>query len=185
MFIGRMSADKGVHHAIRVARETGRQLVISTKMRDGVEVDYFEEEVRPLLDAGDEVPSEIPQQQRIDLLRHADALLNPITWREPFGLVMAEALACSTPVLAFPNGAAPEIIESGTTGYLCRDEGAMISAVDQAGTIDRDKCRAAAEQRFSLQRMARDYDRLYRRVLETEGGFLRRVQPADRRLVSA
>src|SRR5215471_20059386 len=185
MFIGRMSADKGVHHAVRVAKKSDRRLVLSTKMREEAEVAYFEAEVRPLLDSGDEVPSEIPQRQRIDLLRHADALLNPITWEEPFGLVMAEALACSTPVLAFPNGAAPEIIESGTTGYLCRDEGAMITAIDRAGGINRDKCRAAAEQRFSLQRMARDHDRLYRRVLETEGGFLRRVPPADRRLVSA
>jgi glycosyltransferase involved in cell wall biosynthesis len=185
MFIGRMSADKGVHHAIRVAKQAGCQLVLSTKMREEKEIAYFEKEVRPLLDAGDDVPSEIPQQHRIELLRHADALLNPITWKEPFGLVMAEALACSTPVLCFPNGAAPEIIDSGTTGYLCRDEGEMISAVDRAGEIDRDMCRAAAEQRFSLQRMARDHDRLYRRVLETEGGFVRRVPPADRRLVSA
>ena len=185
MFIGRMSADKGVHHAVRVAKKVGRRLVLSTKMREEAEVAYFEAEVRPLLDSGDEVPSEIPQRQRIDLLRHADALLNPITWEEPFGLVMAEALACSTPVLAFPNGAAPEIIESGTTGYLCRDEGAMITAIDRAGGINRDKCRAAAEQRFSLQRMARDHDQLYRRVLETEGGFLRRVPANGRRLVSA
>jgi glycosyltransferase involved in cell wall biosynthesis len=185
MFIGRMSPDKGVHHAIRIAKEAGRQLILSTKMREECEFEFFNAEVRPLLDSGDEVPGEIPQQQRIELLRHADALLNPITWTEPFGLVMAEALACSTPVLAFPNGAAPEIIDSGTTGYLCRDEEEMVSAVDRVGGIDRDKCRAAAEQRFSLQRMARDHDRLYRRVLETEGGFLRHVPPANRRLVSA
>jgi glycosyltransferase involved in cell wall biosynthesis len=185
MFVGRMSADKGVHHAVRVAKQAGRRLVLSTKMREEAEIAYFEQEVRPLLDAGDEVPSEIPQQERIDLLRHADALLNPITWCEPFGLVMAEALACATPVLASNNGAAGEIIDSGRTGYLCRDEAEMISAIDRVGGIDRDHCRESAERRFSLHRMARDHDRLYRRVLETEGGFLHRVPPADRRLVIA
>jgi glycosyltransferase involved in cell wall biosynthesis len=185
MFVGRMSADKGVHHAVRVAKQTGRKLVLSTKMREEAEIEYFDKEVRPLLDAGDEVPSEIPQLERIELLRHADALLNPITWCEPFGLVMAEALACATPVLAFDNGAAGEIIDSGRTGYLCRDEAEMITAIDRVGGIDRDQCRESAERRFSLQRMARDHERLYRRVLEADGGFLRRVPPANRRLVSA
>ncbi len=185
MFIGRMSADKGVHHAIRIAKQAGRRLVLSTKMREEMEIDYFEAEVRPLLDGGDTVPSEIPQRQRIELLRGADALLNPITWREPFGLVMAEALACGTPVLAFNNGAAGEIIDSGRTGYLCRDEAEMITAIDGVGGIDRDQCRESAERRFSLQRMARDHERLYRRVLQTDGRFPRRVPPASRRLVSA
>jgi len=185
MFIGRMSADKGVHHAVSVAKKAGRQLVLSTKMREEKEIAYFEEEVRPLLDAGDEVPGEIPQQHRIELLREADALLNPITWCEPFGLVMAEALACATPVLAFDNGAAPEIIDSGRTGYLCRNEAEMIDAIDRVGGINRDQCRETAERRFSLQRMARDHDRLYRRVLETDVGFLRRVPAASRRLVIA
>jgi glycosyltransferase involved in cell wall biosynthesis len=185
MFIGRMSADKGVHHAVRVAKKAGRKLVLSTKMREEKEIAYFEEEVRPLLDAGDEMPGEIPQQQRIELLRGAYALLNPITWCEPFGLVMAEALACATPVLAFDNGAAAEIIDSGSTGYLCRDEGEIIRAMDRVGGIDRDQCREAAERRFSLQRMARDHDRLYRRVLQSETGYLHRVPPASRRLVTA
>jgi glycosyltransferase involved in cell wall biosynthesis len=185
MFIGRMSADKGVHHAVRVAKKAGKRLILSTKMREEAEIDYFETEVRPLLDAGDEVPGEIPQRQRIDLLRGADALLNPITWCEPFGLVMAEALACGTPVLAFNNGAAGEIIDSGRTGYLCRDEAEMVSAIDRVGGIDRDQCRESAERRFSLQRMARDHERIYRRMLENEGGFLRRVPPAGRRLVTA
>ncbi len=127
----------------------------------------------------------MPLECRIDLLRHADALLNPITWREPFGLVMAEALSCGTPVLAFPNGAAPEIIDPGRTGYLCRDEGEMISAIDRVAEIDRSVCRDVAVQRFSLQRMARDHDRLYRRVLERESGLMRRIPAAGRRLIDA
>ncbi len=185
MFIGRMSPDKGVHHAVRVAKKAGRQLLMSTKMREDSEIAYFESEVRPLLDPGDEMPAEMPVERRIELLRGADAMLNPITWREPFGLVMAEALACGTPVLAFPNGAATEIIESGRTGYLCRDEEEMISAVDRVADISRERCREAAEQRFSLQQMAREHERYYRRVLERESKFMRRIPAAGRRLISA
>ena len=136
MFVGRMSPDKGVP-AVRVAKNAGKQLVLATKRREDNHIAYFESEVKPRLDLGDEMPAEIPQDRRIELLRRADAMLNPITWREPFGLVMAEALACATPVLAFPNGAAPEIIEPGRTGFLCRDEGEMIRAIDRVGEIDR------------------------------------------------
>jgi glycosyltransferase involved in cell wall biosynthesis len=96
----------------------------------------------------------------------AAALVNPITWPEPFGLVMVEALAAGTPVLAFPNGAAPEIIDHGCTGYLCPDEDDMTAAVALVPHIDRRRCRAAVEQRFSLTRMTVDYDRLYRAILE-------------------
>ena len=132
MFIGRMSADKGVHHAVRIARRAGRKLVLATKMREAAELAYFQREVAPLLESDDETPA---------------ALLNPITWREPFGLVMAEALASATPVLAFPNGAAPEIVDPGRTGFLCRDEDDMVAAIDQVPGIDRDQCRMVAERR--------------------------------------
>jgi glycosyltransferase involved in cell wall biosynthesis len=185
MFVGRMSPDKGVHHAVRIAKKAGRKLILSTKMREDLEVAYFEQEVRPLLDPDDETPSEIPLGRRIELLRGAEAMLNPITWREPFGLVMAEALACATPVLAFPKGAAPEIIDPGRTGYLCRDEGEMISAIDRVGELSRSHCRDAAVERFSLQRMAREHDRLYRRILDRENSFIRRIPAAGRRLISA
>jgi glycosyltransferase involved in cell wall biosynthesis len=185
MFIGRMSPDKGVHHAVRIAKKLGRPLLLSTKMREDNEIAYFEAEVKPLLDPGDEMPSEMALDRRVELLQRADAMLNPITWREPFGLVMAEALACATPVLAFANGAAPEIIDPGKTGYLCRDDEEMIRAVDRVADIDRAACREAAERRFSLQRMARDHERFYRRVLERESRFIRRIPAAGRRLISA
>ncbi|HTX84570.1 MAG TPA: glycosyltransferase family 4 protein [Streptosporangiaceae bacterium] len=185
MFVGRMSPDKGVHHAVRIAKKAGKRLVMSTKMREDMEMAYFEAEVKPLLDPDDEMPSEIPLERRIELLQGAEAMLNPITWREPFGLVMAEALACATPVLAFSNGAAPEIIDPGRTGYLCRDEGEMISAVERVAKIDRKQCRDAAERRFSLQRMARDHERLYRRIAEREARLVRRIPAASRRLISA
>jgi len=183
MFIGRMSPDKGVHHAVRIARKAGRPLVIASKMREPAEVDYFERVVRPLLQDGDEMPAELPLSRRLTLLRGAHALLNPITWREPFGLVMAEALASGTPVLAFPNGAAPEIVDAGRTGFLCQDEEEMASAVGRVPELERQHCRDAAEQRFSMLRMARDHVALYNRILERASvvGHL----PATRGRVSA
>jgi glycosyltransferase involved in cell wall biosynthesis len=105
---------------------------------------------------------------RVELMRHAAALLNPITWPKPFGLVMAEALATAMPVLAFPNGAEPEIIDHSRAGYLCCGEDEMTAAVARVGEIDLRQCRAA-ERRFSLARMAADYERLYRVILEHPG----------------
>ena len=169
LFTGRMSADKGVHHAVRVARRAGWPLVITAKIREPAERAYFDEQVRPLLGPRDKLLAEQPQAARTALMGDAAALVNPITWPEPFGLVMAEALAAATPVLAFPNGAAPEIIDHGRTGYLCRDEDDMIAAAARVVKLDRRQCRAAAEQRFSLARMAADYERLYRAILEDPG----------------
>ena len=166
LFTGRMSPDKGVHHAVRVARRAGWPLVISAKIREPAERSYFDQQVRPLLGPDDDMLAEQPLAARAALMGNAAALLNPITWPEPFGLVMAQALGTATPVLAFPNGAAPEIIDHGRTGYLCRDEDDMTAAVAHIGEIDRRQCRAAAERQFSLARMAADYDRLYRAILE-------------------
>ena len=165
LFLGRMCADKGVHHAVRVAHRARRRLVLVCKMREPMERDYFDRVVRPLLGPLDELIVEAGLPERLELLRHAEALLNPICWPEPFGLVMAEALACGTPVLAFPNGAAPEIVEQGRTGYLCADEDAMLTALRRVPALDRAYCRTTAERRFSLQRMARDHERLYRRLI--------------------
>jgi glycosyltransferase involved in cell wall biosynthesis len=164
LFLGRMSPDKGVHHAVRVARRAGRPLVLATKMRAPEEYAYFERAVRPLLSASVEVLIEPGLTQRIDLLQHAEALLNPICWPEPFGLVMPEAMVCGTPVLAFPNGSAPEIVEHRRTGYLCADEAEMLAALDRVSDIDRVDCSTAAQQRFSMARMAAEHDLLYRRL---------------------
>jgi glycosyltransferase involved in cell wall biosynthesis len=185
MFIGRMSPDKGVHHAVRIARQAGLPLVFATKMREPAEIAYFEREIRPLLTEGDHPPIELPLGRRLSLLRNAVALLNPIVWREPFGLVMAEALASGTPVLAYPNGAAPEIVDPGRTGYLCRDEQEMVAAVGQVGALDRTLCREVAERRFSMLRMARDHERLYRRVLDRSPSDIRRLPAVGERLISA
>lgn len=165
LFLGRMSPDKGVHRAIQVAREAGHRLVIITKIREASERAYFERVVTPLLGPDNEVLVEPSQEVRLDLLGRARALVNPITWPEPFGLVMAESLAMGTPVLAFPQGAAPEIIDDGRTGFLVDDEEAMISAIGRLNTISRAECRASAVRDFSLQRMAADYVGVYERLL--------------------
>jgi glycosyltransferase involved in cell wall biosynthesis len=185
LFVGRMSADKGVHHAVRIARRAGQRLVIAAKMREPAERAYFEQEVRPLLSPGDDLPAEQPLAARLELMRNAAALLNPITWPEPFGLVMIEALAAATPVLAFPNGAAPEIIDAGQTGYLSHDEEEMITAVGRVPQIHRDHCRAAAELRFPARRMALDHERLYQRLLAGSADRARKQPAAEPARVGA
>ena len=161
MFIGRMSPDKGVPEAIRVARRAGRRLRVLSKMWEPCEIAFYEQEVRPLLGEDIEVHASGDPAEQIALLRTSAALLNPIRWPEPFGLVMAEALGCGTPVLAFPNGAAPEIVDHGVTGFLCADEASMVDAVAAAPALDRDACRQAAERRFSAQRMGLEHLALY------------------------
>lgn len=176
LFFGRMSPDKGVDRAIRAARTGGRPLVLACKIREQGEWSYFERVVRPLLGADDDLRIEPALDERLELLHGAVALVNPISWPEPFGLVMVEALAAGTPVLACPRGAAPEIVEHGSTGYLCRNEADLVAAIGHVTRLDRHDCRVAAEQRFSMRRMARDYESLYRRVLD-EAGSTRGVHP--------
>lgn len=182
LFIGRMSPDKGVHRAVRIARRAGIPLKIVTKMREPAERAYFEQAVAPLLGPEDEPPAERSLPERLRLLRFADGLLDPIRWPEPFGLVMAEALAAGVPVLAHPYGAAPEIVESGRTGFLPADEDGLVAAVPRLVGLDRAACRAAAEQRFSLQRMAADHVRLYEQVLaRRSGSTTRHTSPSPHR----
>ncbi|WP_167473990.1 glycosyltransferase family 4 protein [Nocardia arthritidis] len=177
VFVGRMNPEKGVHRAVQVARLARRKLVLITKIREPAERAYYTERVRPLMGPDDPEPRELPLEPRVEVVRHADALINPIEWPEPFGLVMAESLACGTPILAFPNGAAPEIVEHGRTGFLCRDADAMVDALDQVHLLDRRDCRDAAERRFGRLRMARDHERLYRTILTGERTS-RAVEPA-------
>lgn len=162
MFLGRMAPEKGVHVACAVARAAGVPLRIAAKMREPDEVGYFESVVRPLLGGGVEYLGEVSARERYDLLGGALALLNPIDWPEPFGMVMIEALACGTPVVARPFGAAPEIVEPGVTGYLASDPAHLAEALHRAAGLDRGACRKAAETDFSAQRMTADHVALYR-----------------------
>jgi glycosyltransferase involved in cell wall biosynthesis len=165
MFLGRMGPDKGAHRAIAVARAAGRPIVLVAKMWEPAEHSYFTEVVEPLLGEDAVYVGEVGGQHKLELLGAAEALVNPIRWAEPFGLVMIEALACGTPVLTFPEGAAPEIVDHGRTGFLCSDEDDMASMVERARGLDRRECRSAVASRFSTARMVEDHLALYRRLL--------------------
>ncbi|MGH9093318.1 MAG: glycosyltransferase, partial [Acidimicrobiales bacterium] len=157
LFLGRMAPDKGAHRAVAVARAAGMRLLMAAKMREPWEVRYFTEMVEPVLGPDAVYLGEVPHARKLELLGGAAALLFPIRWNEPFGLVMLEAMACGTPVLAFPEGAAPEVVEHGRTGFLCGDEDEMAAALGRVGEIDRADCRAAVEGYFSTGRMVADH----------------------------
>jgi glycosyltransferase involved in cell wall biosynthesis len=169
LFLGRMNAAKGAREAALVAREVGVRLVIAAKMREQDEREYFQNEVEPLLSDRIEYVGEADQSRKLELLAGAAALINPIQWPEPFGLVMVEAMACGTPVLAFPSGAAPEIIDDGETGFLCADLDEMCTRVEKVRDLDRHACRAAVERRFSLRGMAEKYVALFAKVVDRQG----------------
>jgi glycosyltransferase involved in cell wall biosynthesis len=165
-FLGRISPEKGLPHAIRVARGSGIPLKIAAKV-DRADVDYFNEEIRPLLDQpGIDFIGEISDAEKSEFLGGAVALLTLIDWPEPFGLVMIEAMACGTPVIAFPRGAVPEIIEDGVNGFIVADEMQAISAVGRLGQLSRAGVRARFMQRFTSRRMAEDYLRIYAELVD-------------------
>lgn len=169
LFLGRMSPDKGVTTAIAVARRAGIPLKIAAKMQERAELDYFAERVRPLLGGDIEYVGEVGGAAKSQLLRDARCLLNPIAWAEPFGMVMIEALAHGTPVVATPFGSAPEIVDDGVTGFLRNDEDSLLRALERVDELDRAACRRAAEERFSMQRMAADHAAFYEAQLERQG----------------
>jgi glycosyltransferase involved in cell wall biosynthesis len=140
--------------------------VIAAKMREEAEHAYYHHAIAPLLDDQVVFVGEADQATKIDLLRGADALLNPIQWPEPFGMVMIEALACGTPVIATPNGAVPEIVTPGATGWLATIADDLAAAIGRIGELDRRQCRRAAVERFSLQAMAAEHEAFYHRVLD-------------------
>jgi glycosyltransferase involved in cell wall biosynthesis len=165
LFLGRMSPDKGAHRAIAIARAAGRPILLAAKMWEPEEHRYFADHVRPLLGSDAVYLGEVGGPRKLELLARAEALVNPIRWPEPFGLTMIEALACGTPVLAFPEGAAPEIVDHGRTGFLCHDEDHMAALLRVVGGLDRAACRDEVATRFSTARMASGYLALYERLL--------------------
>jgi glycosyltransferase involved in cell wall biosynthesis len=165
MFLGRMSPDKGVHTAIEVARRAELPLLIAAKLREPAERRYFDEVVAPLLDDDVRYVGEATSAEKLRLLGRATALLNPLHWDEPFGLVMVEALACGTPVLATPRGAVPEIVDDGRTGFLRSTPEALAVAARSAARLDRRACREVVANRFSAPRMVRGYLDVYRMAL--------------------
>ncbi|GGC68585.1 glycosyl transferase [Siccirubricoccus deserti] len=163
-FLGRISPEKGPDVTIRIARAAGIPPRIAAKV-DNMDRAYFETAVRPLLDGpGVEFIGEVDEAQKAEFLGGARALLFPIQWPEPFGLVMIEAMACGTPVVAFNRGSVPEVMEDGMTGFVVEDETGALGALRRIGSIDRTAVRRVFERRFTARRMAEDYLALYRRL---------------------
>lgn len=176
-FLGRISPEKCPDQAIALAKATGIPLRIAAKV-DPADEDYFHAKIEPLLDHPlIEFIGEISDAEKNDFLGEALALVCPYDWPEPFGLVLIEALACGTPVLAYRRGSIPEIIDHGVTGFISEHLQEMIASVDLIGGLDRRRCREAFEERFTVQRMVRDYLSLYERLLD------RRAERSALRLV--
>jgi glycosyltransferase involved in cell wall biosynthesis len=155
--LGRMSADKGAHRAIAVARETGLPLKLAGKKQDPKEVRYFHELVEPHLDDEIEYLGEVSHGEKVELLQNARVTLFPIEWEEPFGLVMIESMACGTPVIATRHGAVPEVIEDGRSGLIVDNYREMPAAIEAADALDPLECRRYVEERFAPARMVEDY----------------------------
>ena len=169
-FLGRMCPDKGVVEAIRVAQLAGIPLRIAAKMREPAEVQYFHDVVEPMLRPDVEFLGEVGGDEKYELLGAAVALLNPIQWMEPFGLVMIEAMATGTPVVATRMGSAPEIVDDGVTGYLATSPEELARLLLLAPDLDRATVRAQAEDRFSTERMVNDHLDLYARLIGVTSG---------------
>jgi glycosyltransferase involved in cell wall biosynthesis len=172
VFIGRVAPEKRLDRAIEIALKSGRRLKVAAKTYDEDRV-YRERVIDPLLRESEsqvEFIGEVGGRQKDELIGNAAALLFPIDWPEPFGLVMIEALACGTPVIAWPHGSVPEIIEEGKTGYLVETIGEAVEAVERVQRISRTTCRRAFEDRFDASQMARQYEEVYQRLAYTTSG---------------
>lgn len=167
-FLGRISPEKRPDLAIQLARRAGMPLKMAAKV-DSVDRNYFDNAVRPLLDSPQiEFIGEIGDSDKARFLGEAAALLFPVNWPEPFGLVMIEAMACGTPVIAWNCGSVPEIIEQGVTGFIVSNEREALEAIRRVGTLDRAAVRAAYQRRFTATAMASAYLRLYQQLLDTQ-----------------
>jgi glycosyltransferase involved in cell wall biosynthesis len=174
-FLGRIAPEKGIDRAIRIAQHCGVPLKVAAKV-DPTDHDYYDETIKPMLrSANVEFIGEIADHEKSEFLSGAHALLVPIDWPEPFGLVMIEAIACGTPVIAFNRGSVPEIIDDGLTGFIVEDIHGAIGAVDRLGQLSRDKIRRRFEERFTARRMAQDYLNVYRSMKDSVAPHLRLV----------
>jgi glycosyltransferase involved in cell wall biosynthesis len=167
-FLGRVSPEKGLDEAIEIACRSGMQLKIAAKI-DQADAEYFKNRIKPLLNYGlVEFIGEIGHDRKNDFLGNASALLFPIRWPEPFGIVMIESLACGTPVIAYPYGSVPEILENGVTGFIVADAEGAVAAVKDLKAISRQSCRKHFERHFSAERMAAEYLAIYQRLVQKE-----------------
>jgi glycosyltransferase involved in cell wall biosynthesis len=175
-FLGRIAPEKRVDRAIYIAQHCGIPLKIAAKV-DRADHEYFDEQIFPLIKSATYVEyiGEITDREKSDFLSGALALLVPLDWPEPFGLVMIEAMACGTPVIAFNRGSVPEIVEDGVTGFIVEDENGAIGAVDRLGQLSRATIRKEFERRFTARRMAQDYLSVYRNLTDSLTPRLRLV----------
>jgi glycosyltransferase involved in cell wall biosynthesis len=164
-FLGRMSPEKGPREAALAARAAGVPLRMAAKLREPAERQYFDAKVKPLLCSDVEFLGELGYAEKMQLLGGSFALVNPMQWAEPFGLVMIEALATGTPVVATPVGSAPELVDDGVTGYLRPSIPALAAALLDASQLDRATCRAVAARRFSSERMVAEHVRIYEELV--------------------
>jgi glycosyltransferase involved in cell wall biosynthesis len=166
-FLGRISPEKGVERAIEISRRAGLVLKIAAKI-DKADEDYYSTTIKPLLARSPHVDfiGEIGDHEKSEFLGSARALLFPIDWPEPFGLVMIEALACATPVIAFRRGSVPEVLENGITGLIVDNIDSAVKAVSEIENVDRRRCREEFEKNFSSSRMANDYLKMYLKLVE-------------------
>jgi len=166
-FIGRFSPEKRADRAIEIARRAGLPLKLAAKV-DAVDKAYFESEIKPLLDDPlIEYVGEIGEDEKDEFLGNAYALLFPIDWPEPFGLVMIESMACGTPVVAYRNGSVEEVMEEGRSGFMVSTLDEAVEAVRRVASLDRAECRGVFDRRFTAAQMAADYLRVYERVIAT------------------
>ncbi len=175
-FLGRICPEKRPDRAIRIARAAGIPLRIAAKI-DRVDAEYFTSVIKPMIaEGGVELVGEINEAEKSAFLGGAKALLMPIDWPEPFGLVMIEAMACGTPVIAYNHGSVPEIIDDGVTGFIVEDEISAVAAARRISSLSRATVRATFEERFTARRMAEDYLSIYRKVSVARRPRLRLVQ---------
>lgn len=174
LFVGRICPQKGVHHAIRVARYLKLPLIIAAKYEPHINRDYFEKEIKPFLNKTITWIGEVGEKERNNLYKHALAFLHPVTWPEPFGLTLIEAMACGTPIIAFDKGSIPEVIKHGKSGYVVKNVPEMIEAVKKVDLIDRNYCRSYARNTFSADKMVKKYEIIYRELVY--GKYIRDIE---------
>jgi len=171
VFLGRVEFIKGTHIAIDVAERTGRRLIIAGNIASEHR-HYFETQVKPFVDGRRiEYVGPVDDREKNLLLGQAAALLMPILWDEPFGIVMAEALACGTPVVGLRRGSVPEVVEEGVTGWLADDADGLVAGIERVGVLNRSACRQAAETRFSDRQIVGRYEAVYRSIVKTRGAL--------------
>jgi glycosyltransferase involved in cell wall biosynthesis len=167
LFLGRVTPEKGIPQAIAAAAEAGIPLRIAAKCREPDEHAYFRSEVEPLLGGDVEWLGEVGRAEKLALLGAARCLLFPIRWDEPFGMVMVEAMACGTPVVALRRGSVPEVVADGETGFVCDGHASLVAALRRVGSLSPERCRAEAARRFDVDTMAARYERIYRAAVQS------------------